>query len=223
MKATKFLSLAAVVALISLAAPAFADSYTVYSQPTTTYTSAVTNYGGGDGSGNSISALGPFTFSSSMVERVVPTTWTTWGAPPATTSATPNVLYSLNSAALTLTLSGSPQTVGFEYEPTLHEAELVSAAFYNTSNVLIDTITEWVDGDAGAELLALTDLSSGIGYVQLSNNAGDTFALAELSATPTATTAVTPEPNSLLLIGTGLICLLGAFKLRASTAVQPNA
>jgi len=113
----------AVATLVSL--PAMADTFVTYPQPVSAYTSGTTNYGGGDASGSAISSLGPFSFSSAMTQVQVPPSWATWNSPPAAESSTPNVLWGVDASTLTLTLSGSNNTAGFELEPDAFAAETV--------------------------------------------------------------------------------------------------
>ncbi len=112
MRLAKLSAILAVSAVLLLSLPVFADTYTIFSQPTDgVYIPSTINYGGGDGSGNTISSLGPFTFSSPVVELSVPGSWATWNCPPATESCSPNVLYT-NGATTIHLISGGYNTVG---------------------------------------------------------------------------------------------------------------
>jgi len=211
-------------ALLPSIPAAHADSFLTFSQPTADYTSGTINYGAGDGSGNAVTSLGPFSFSDSMVsvpmqEYNVPDSWGSWGAPPATESATPNVLYSNGVDSLTIQLDSLVNVVGFEYEPDAFQAEQVSAAFYNADSTLITTLTLEPSGDAGALLFALEDTSIGqsISFIQLSNNFGDDFAIAQLRTAFMPITARTPEPASLPLLASGIFILLALFRRQQRT------
>ena len=206
------LSLAAVL-LLSL--PMFADSFTVFPQPTSSYTSVTTDFGGGDGSGASISSLGPFTFSSPLAEFSVPGSWATWGSPPATESATPNVLFTQGATTLTLAVSGSFNTVGFELEPDLFQQETVTATFLASDGSTF-TLTLSPNGSAGALLFAVQDDTAGstITSVSIVDLAGDDFAIAQLRAGNSATTSSVPEPASLFLFGSSLVGLGGFARKR---------
>ena len=61
------LSLIALGIVLLAGSPMFADSYTIFNQPTDgVYLASTTNYGGGNGSGSSIASLGTFGFSSML-------------------------------------------------------------------------------------------------------------------------------------------------------------
>ena len=197
-------------ALLVFTGQAFAnDSFLTFSTPTAPYTTETTNYGGGDASGNAITNLPPFGFGSALTESVVPTTWATWGSPPNTESAAPNVLTHIGNTNLTIDVSGSNNTVGFELEPVVFQVESVSASFYNGAN-LIDTLTLTPSGEAGALLFALEDTSGGtISSVVIDDttSGNDGFALAQLRAGD-----ITPEPSTFFLFGSGLLGVLGAVR-----------
>jgi hypothetical protein len=209
----KHIRLATLVVLgaLLLSLPAFADVYTVFDQPTDgVYLPSTTDYGGGDGSGNSILSLGTFDFSYALVESVVPGSWGTWNCPLAAESCTPDVLYTNGNSSLTLTLTASDNTAGFELEPDMFQAETITASFYNQSGALIDTITRSPNGDAGALLFALQDDTPGnwIGHIVVTDLAvpADDFAIAQLRQGNSV-----PEPGGMSILG---MFLLGALGLR---------
>src|ERR1039458_7965352 len=128
MRLVKLTTLIALCLVLSL--PAFAG-FTTFGQPGDgNYIASTTNYGGGDGSGNFITSLGPFGFSNPMSENNVPNSWATWGCPPATESCTPNVLWNEGFSTLTITTSDHENTLGFELEPDQFQQELVQAIFH---------------------------------------------------------------------------------------------
>jgi PEP-CTERM motif len=214
-EAMRLLKLTTLVVLSALlvSLPAFADSWTVFSQPTAAYTSQTNDFGGGDGSGSAISSLGPFTFSSPLIQDSVPGSWATWNCPPATESCTPNVLYTNGATSLTMAVSGSFNTVGFELEPDLFQAEDVSATFLASDGSTF-TLILTPNGSAGALLFAVQNDTAGatITSVTIVDLAGDDFAIAQLRA-GTSSTSV-PEPASLFLFGSGLLGLGGFARKR---------
>jgi hypothetical protein len=199
-----------VLGALLLSLPAFADVYTVFDQPTDgVYLPSTTDYGGGDGSGGYILSLGTFDFSYALEESYVPETWETWNCPPATESCTPpNVLYS-GTSSLTLTLTASDNTAGFELEPNRFTTETVTASFYNQSGALIDTISLAPNGDAGALLFALQDDTPGkwIGQIVVTDEASDTFAIAQLRQGNSV-----PEPGGMSILGMFLLGALGLYR-----------
>jgi hypothetical protein len=105
-------------------------------------------------------------------------------------------------------LTGFNNIVGFEYEPNLFKMETVTAKFYNQLDQLIDTITMQIDGKSGAALFALQDTVYGdsIRCITLSNDSGDSFAIAELRA---GCKRAVPEPGTGSLLSLGILGLLG--------------
>ena len=201
------LSLFLIVCAVGCVQPVFADSFTIFGQPTDgVYIPSTTNFGGGDGSGGTINSLGPFAFSSGLVELSVPSTWSTWNSPPFTESSTPNVLWTNGTTSLTLALPSKQfNTAGFELQPDLYAKETIQVAFYNQSGGLIGTITREVNGYAGALLFAGQDDSPGqyIEDIVITDDAGDDFAIAELRAGNSP--AELPEPGTLLVLIPGLM------------------
>jgi hypothetical protein len=213
MRLVKLTTLIALSALLLVSLPAFADSsFTTYAQPTPGgfYVTNTTNYGGGDGSQGNISSLGPFGFSTQLNERNVPGSWGTWGCPPATESCTPNVLYTQGSTSLTLTLTGNFNVAGFELEPDAFAQEEVTATYYATDlTTVLGTIDLFPNGSSGALLFGASDASN-IGKIVINDLAGDDFAIAQLRAGTAGGT--TPEPGTMILLGTGLLGALGVMR-----------
>jgi|ERR1019366_1403640 hypothetical protein len=206
MRLVKLTTLIALCLVLSL--PAFAG-FTTFAQPGDgNYEASTTNYGGGDGSGGNISSLGPFGFSTMLNERNVPGSWGTWNCPPATESCTPNVLYTQGSTSLTLTLSGNFNVVGFELEPDAFQQDEVTAQYFNGAT-LLGTIDLFPNGSSGALLFAAQS-SSDITSVVITDLTSDDFAIAQLRAGSTQPT--TPEPGTMILLGTGLLGALGVMR-----------
>ncbi len=210
MRLAKLTTLIALSALLLISLPAFADSWTVIPNPTGSYTSGTTNYGGGDGSGNFITSLGPFSFSNPQSENNVPNSWATWNCPPFTESCTPNVLWNEGFSTLTITTSDQQNILGFELEPDQFQQEDVMATFHASDGASF-TLDLMPNGSAGALLYAVQDNTPGsfITSVDIVDNAGDDFAIAQLRSGLVGTT---PEPGSILLFGSGILGLAGVLR-----------
>ena len=199
-----------IVFCLVLSLPAFAG-FTTFAQPGDgNYEALTTNYGGGDGSGNFITSLGPFNFSNPQSENNVPGSWATWGSPPATESSTPNVLWNEGFNTLTITVSPS-SIVGFELEPDNFAVEEVTAQFFDGAN-LVGTIDLSPNGSAGALLFA-AQTDEAFTSVVITDLAGGDFAIAQLREAPVGST---PEPGTMVLLGTGLLGALGVMRRKMS-------
>ncbi len=206
MRLSKLTTLITIGALLMIGIPVFADSFTTFAQPTAAYTGSTTNYGGGDGSLNQITSLGPFTFSNPQTEVNVPNSWATWNCPPFTESCTPNALWNAGFSSLTITFAPE-QIMGFELEPDNFAQEEVTAQFYDGAN-LVGTIDLFPNGSAGALLFA-AQTDGQFTKVVITDLAGGDFAIAQLRSGVATTT---PEPGTLLLLGTGLLGAIGAIR-----------
>ena len=218
MRFSKLTMMIALAALLLMSVPAFAG-FTTFDNPggpgctTPDYCTSTTNYGGGDGSGNPLSGLGTFTFSSQMLQNQVGVSWGTWGVYPNVEQdalAMPFVLYSNGATSMSLFLAPGDNVAGFEYEPDQFLIENVSASFFDRNGFLIDTITRSVNGSGGALLFALTSTSD-IGRIDISNDSGDDFSIAQLRQGHEGG-GTTPEPGTMVLLGTGLLGALGVMR-----------
>ena len=208
MRFSKLSTLISLFALL-LSLPVFADTFTVFNNPGSgNYIPSTIDYGGGNGSGTAISSLGPFNFSTPVLQFAVGHSWSGWNCPPFTESCRPKVLYAEGASTLTLSLTAHGNTAGFEFEPDEFLLESVSATFVNNLGQDIATITRDVNGHAGALLFALRDNTPGrwIDHIIIVDSDGDDFAIAELRQG----NSVVPEPGTILMLGSGL---LGALRV----------
>jgi len=94
------------------------------------------------------------TFTPVEEKRSVPGSWATWGSPPDTESATPDILFSGGATSVTITLSQPVDVAGVEAEPDPFEVHTFQAEFDNSGGGTIGTVTRDIDGNAGATVLA---------------------------------------------------------------------
>ncbi|MED3090036.1 hypothetical protein [Bacillus toyonensis] len=133
-------------------------SFTQISQPDIAYQSSTTKI---DISNvpeftivNSISdGIQTITFNSSMQKLQVPSSWFTWSSPPFSEASTPPILYTQGATALTMTLSVPSRIFGFELEPNPLTPFEFTALFLSRGTP-VGSITQTVDGQAGARLFA---------------------------------------------------------------------
>jgi hypothetical protein len=142
-------------------------------------------------------------FDVGMVALSVPTTWSSWGSPPNTESATPRVLWTNGFTSLQISLATPTFTFGFEAQPNTAVVSNLTVDFYSLG-FLVGTIALDVDGNAGALLFAAK--TDNFGFDMIVINGFDDFAIANVRHDPFSI----PEPSSvaLLLLGGGLMVLL---------------
>jgi hypothetical protein len=93
-------------------------------------------------------------FSTTMEKRTVPGSWSTWGSPPNTESASPAVLYTIGATSVQITFSKTTPISGAEAEPNPFTVHAVQASWYNNVPSLLGTQVRDINGNAGALLLA---------------------------------------------------------------------
>lgn len=132
-------------------------------------------------------------FSTDLAALTVPDTWTTWGAPPNTESATPRVLWTQGETSLALDFSFPLGLFGLEVEPNTGAVFPITATFFNGADV-VGEITHDVDGNGGALLFAA---QSSKPFTRVVLSSPDDFAVANLR--------YVPEPGALaMLLGMGI-------------------
>jgi hypothetical protein len=198
------------IILLALAAAALLNcplraDFITFPQPIDAYENATTRliFTDPDGTiiGGSVGSGETAIYSSNLVEYTVPTSWSSWGTPPAVETSTPRVGSTGDASSLTISLSQPAKIFGFELAPDNQVVEQTTAAFYSGST-LVGTIDLSPDGNAGALLYAASTHTDPFTSVVITNLEGDDFAIAQERFA-----IVVPEPATLLL----LIPLLAAF------------
>ena len=146
-------------------------------------------------------------FSVPLIRLTTGDTWGTWNSPPFTETDSPPVLYSNGASDVVFTLSSPEFVFGFEAQPDLSTVDLMTATFYGTGAPL--SIPLNVSGNAGAVLFAFSS-DTPITSVDLSNAAGDDFAIANVRLSPIALVS-TPEPSLAPIMAIG-IALAGIWR-----------
>ena len=104
-----------------------------------------------------VSKVGKVKFVPTTEKRSVPNSWATWGSPPDTETATPNILYTAGSTSVDIILpKKGKMTVGAEVEPNPFEVHTFTAEYFNKAGKSLCSITRDADGNAGARVLAAT-------------------------------------------------------------------
>jgi hypothetical protein len=103
-----------------------------------------------------VDKVGKVSFSPTVEKRSVPSSWASWGAPPDTESATPNILYTAGSTSLTVKIKGGAKTAGFEAEPNPFDPPTIPiTGVFSKGGQDICTVTVDAAGQSGAKLLAV--------------------------------------------------------------------
>jgi hypothetical protein len=153
-------------------------------------------------------------FSNTLTKGKVGQTFGTWGSPPDTESATPDILNTFgnpNVTTRTLTFSQPLTVFGFEAEggdfsPARFTLEFLSGA---TS---LGTISRTIVGNAGARILA-GESPTAFDHVIVTDTLpqGDnSFAIAQ----PRYAVSSVPEPATLTLFGAAVVALYGCRRRR---------
>jgi hypothetical protein len=121
-------------------------------------------------------------FSNPMEKRAVGDGWATWGSPPDTEDASPEVLVS-SVEEVTLRYSVRGRRIGVEVEPNDFAVRRVKATFLRKNGTVIGKIVRQVDGNGGALLFAGKSISpqkrDKIRSLVIKVK-GDTFAIAQI-------------------------------------------
>jgi hypothetical protein len=132
-------------------------------------------------------------FNADLVALTVPTTWSSWGAPPNVESSTPRVLWTNGFTSLTLSIGGPVNEFGFEAQPNTSVVSSMLASFYQGAS-LVGEIPLDVDGNGGARLFAATSTDK---FNRIVVSSTDDFAIAEIRS------GSVPEPAGLTLLTLG--------------------
>jgi hypothetical protein len=128
--------------------------------------------------------------------------WTSWSSPPYAEDPFPRVLYT-PLASVELHLSRGVQTFGFELEPDMFGPQDFTATYYS-NGAFLGSITQSVDGNAGARLFAGTVTFPDPSTTDIViNGGGSDFAIADLRYYLTGV----PEPGSATCLISGIAVL----------------
>ena len=134
----------------------------------------------------------------------VPTTWTTWSSTPYSETSTPRVLWTGFGIVYTeISLAIPTNIFGVELQPNNQDAiATVFADFYEggTSGILVGSISQSVNGNAGARLFAASSTTNSFDTIALSIDfhQDDSFGIAQVRY---GSISSVPEPNCLNLLG----------------------
>ncbi len=204
------------LAVASICLPVRAD-FVSLAQPNTAYTSSTTlvNFTDPDYTLVGFVSFGGETLSydNLLEEHTVPTTWATWGNPPAVESSTPRVGWTQSDVSeLTIGLATPASTFGLEIDPDHSGPEPTRVDFYNGGN-LVGTINRSPDASVGALLFTASTTTSAFTRIVINNLAGDDFAIAQQRFVLSPTSV--PEPGAYSVVGLAVLGLAALKRARS--------
>jgi hypothetical protein len=133
---------------------------------------------------SSVSGCGTtITLSATWSKQSVPNGgWASWGSPPDTETATPNVLWSQGQSIATVDFGKKVKWGGFEVEPDQFAVETTMVEFHKGANgtgAVVGTVTRDPNGQSGALLFA-GHAKKGFKSAVITNTVGDDFSIAQI-------------------------------------------
>ena len=147
--------------------------------------------------------------------------WGPWGSPPNTESSTPRLVANITPVtSVTLTLSAPATTFGFELQPDIRSVFAVSANFYNGST-LLGTVSQSINGDAGARLMAASSTTPITSVVIAISADASGFGIAQFRYIRAIQPPVVPALSTAAMGALGLLLAgAGALLSRARSAIE---